>query len=558
MHETAARPARAGFVPWPDDVAARYAADGHWEGRSLGAHLVEAARKVPEAVCLVDGPVRMSYRELMARADGAAVRMRELGLRADDRVVVQLPNCWEHVVVTVACLRLGALPVWALPQYRYRELSGVVAHARARAVVVPDVYKGFDHQAMAHEVAGAQPAAGHVLVAGADVRPDSVDLRALCEPLDANEAARVAAELDLSAPRGDEVAMLKLSGGTTGLPKLVARTHNDLACMIKRAAELCGFGRDTVYLAVLPLGHGFPNTGPGVLGTLLTGGRVVISGSPAPEAAFEAIERERVTATSVVPAVVMRWLQYRDENPGADLGSLELLQVGASRLEPEAARQVGPKLGCRLQQVFGMAEGLLCLTRLDDPDDVVHHTQGRPICPADEIRVVDPEGRTVGVGEPGALLTRGPYTPRGYYDSPSANARAFTPDGWYRTGDLVRRTPDGNLVVVGREKDLINRGGEKINAEEVESFAVQADGVLQAAAVGLPDSELGELVCLFVVQADGAQVELADIRRVMESAGTASFKLPERLVTVPSLPTTPMGKIDKKALRAAAGRTSTT
>jgi 2-hydroxy-7-methoxy-5-methyl-1-naphthoate---CoA ligase len=558
MHETAVMPTRAGFVPWPDDVAARYAAAGYWEGRSLGAHLAEAARKVPDAVCLVDGPVRMSYRELMARADGAAVRMRGLGLRADDRVVVQLPNCWEHVVVTVACLRLGALPVWALPQHRYRELSGVVAHARARAVVVPDVYKGFDHQALAHEVAAAQPAVGHVLVAGSDVRPDSVDLRALCEPVDADEAARAAAELDLSAPRGDEVAMLKLSGGTTGLPKLVARTHNDLTYMIKRAAELCGFGRDTVYLAVLPLGHGFPNTGPGVLGTLLTGGRVVISRSPAPEAAFAAIEGEGVTATSVVPAIVMRWLQYRDESPGADLGSLELMQVGASRLEPRVARQVGPKLGCRLQQVFGMAEGLLCLTRPDDPDDVVLHTQGRPICPDDEIRVVDPEGRAVGMGEPGALLTRGPYTPRGYYDSPSADARAFTPDGWYRTGDLVRRTPDGNLVVVGREKDLINRGGEKINAEEVEGFAVQVDGVLQAAAVGLPDSELGERVCLFVVKADGAQVELADVRKVMESAEAASFKLPERLITVPSLPTTPMGKIDKKALRAAAGRVSGT
>ncbi|MER6853331.1 (2,3-dihydroxybenzoyl)adenylate synthase [Streptomyces flaveolus] len=558
MHETAAAPAPAGFVPWPDDVAARYTAAGHWEGRSLGTHLAEAARKVPEAVCLVDGPVRMSYSELMARADGAAVRMRGLGIRPADRVVVQLPNCWEHVVVTMACLRLGALPIWALPQYRHRELSGVVTHARASALVVPDVYREFDHQALAHEVAEAQPTVRHVLVAGSDVRPDSVDLRALCEPLDADEAARVAAELDRSAPRGEEVAMLKLSGGTTGLPKLVARTHNDLSYMIKRAAQVCGFGRDTVYLAVLPLGHGFPNTGPGVLGTLLAGGRVVISGSPAPEAAFALMERERVTATSVVPAIVMRWLQYRDERPGADLGSLELMQVGASRLEPEVARQVGPKLGCRLQQVFGMAEGLLCLTRLDDPDDVVHYTQGRPISPDDEIRVVDPEGRTVGVGEPGALLTRGPYTPRGYYDSPSANARAFTPDGWYRTGDLVRRTPDGNLIVVGREKDLINRGGEKINAEEVEGFAVQVDGVLQAAAVGLPDSELGERICLFVVLADGTRVELADVRKVMENAETASFKLPERLITLPSLPTTPMGKIDKKALRAAAGRMSET
>ncbi|MFF8940334.1 (2,3-dihydroxybenzoyl)adenylate synthase [Streptomyces paradoxus] len=552
MHKTVVRPSRAGTVPWPEDVASHYVASGYWEGRSLGTHLAQAARHAPEAVCLVDGPMHMTYRELMARADGAAARMKALGLRADDRVVVQLPNCWEHVVVTVACLRLGALPVWALPQYRHHELLGVVTHAQARAVVVPDTHKGFDHQAMAHDIAEAAPDVDHILVAGSDVRPDSVDLRALCEPVGAAEAARVSAELDVSAPGGDDVAMLLLSGGTTGLPKLVARTHNDLTYMIKRAAELCGFGPDTVYLAVLPLGHGFPNTGPGVLGTLLSGGRVVVSASPASEVAFAAIERERVTATSVVPAVAMRWLQDREENPAADVSSLRLLQVGASRLSPEAARQVGPTLGCTLQQVFGMGEGLLCLTRLDDPDDVVLHTQGRPICADDEIRVVDAEDRDVGVGEPGVLLTRGPYTPRGYYDAPATNARSFTADGWYRTGDMVRRTPDGNLVVVGREKDLINRGGEKINAEEVESFALQVDGVLQAAAVGVPDAELGERVGLFVVLAEDRRVDLADIRAVMTQAETASFKLPERLFPVPSLPATPLGKIDKKALRATA------
>ncbi|MER6910152.1 AMP-binding protein [Streptomyces sp. NPDC000594] len=545
-------PSLPGAVPWPADLAARYVARGYWAGHSLGTLLARSARRAPDAVCLVDGPVRMTYGELMARADGAAQRLAGLGLGAGDRVVVQLPNRWEHVVVTVACLRLGALPVWTLPQHRTHELSGVVAHAGARAIVVPDRWKGFDHQAMAREIAATVHGVEQVLVAGNEVGPGSVDLRALCEP--APDPAAVAAVFDAARPDGTEVAMLKLSGGTTGLPKLVARTHNDLAYMMGRAAELCGFGPDTVYLAVLPLGHGFPNTGPGVLGTLLAGGRVVIAGSPAPEAAFEAIARERVTATSVVPAVAMRWLAHRAEHPEADLGSLELLQVGAARLTPEAARRVGTELGCTLQQVFGMAEGLLCLTRLDDPEDVVHHTQGRPICPDDEIRILDARGAEAADGEPGELLTRGPYTLRGYYDSPALDARAFTGDGWYRTGDIVRRTPDGNLVVVGREKDVINRGGEKINAEEIENFAFQIAGVAQAAAVAMPDGELGERVCLFVVPVDGARVAAAEIRAVMTRAGVAAFKFPERLFTVDALPMTPLGKTDKMALRAEAAR----
>ncbi|AXE24082.1 2,3-dihydroxybenzoate-AMP ligase [Streptomyces globosus] len=565
MSETAVKPSRSGAVPWPAEAAARYAAEGYWEGLSLGAHLAATARRTPDAIALVDGPLRISFRELMARADGAAGRMRGVGIGADDRVVIQLPNCWEHVVMTVACLRLGALPVWALPQHRHHEMSGVVAHAQARALVVPRVFKGFDHEAMAHGIVAAVPAARHVIVAGGPTgggaerpgRPGSLSLSELCAPAD--DPVRAAEECDKAAPGGDDIAMFLLSGGTTGVPKLAARTHNDFAYMVKRAGEICAFGPDTVYLAVLPLGHGFVYGGPGVLGALLAGGRVVIGSSPAPEVAFDLIERERVTATSVVPPVISRWLDHRAEHPDAGLDSLRLVQVGAARLAPELAARIRPELGCALQQVFGMAEGLLCLTRLDDPDDVVHHTQGRPISPADEIRVVGPAGEPVPAGEPGVLLARGPYTPRGYYDSPAVNARAFTADGWYRTGDVVRRTPDGNLVVTGREKDVINRGGEKIHAEEVEEFALRVAGVAEAAAVALPDPELGELVCLFVVPdpaAAGRPVSLGDVRAVMRAADVASFKVPERLHTLPSLPRTPLGKIDKKRLRADAVRLS--
>jgi 2,3-dihydroxybenzoate-AMP ligase len=549
MAETAIAPGGPAVPGWPAADAARYRALGYWEGRSLGEHLAAAARRRPDAICLVDGHLRLTFGELLARADGAAARLRDLGIRAGDRIVVQLPNCWEHVVTTVACLRLGAVPAWTLPQHRAHELIAVARHAGARAIVVPDTHKGFDHQAMAHDVAREVPGLEHVLVAG-DARRDGIDLHALCAPAD---DPGVPAWLDASAPAGDAVAILKLSGGTTGRPKLVPRTHDDLAYMVKRAARLCGFGPDTTYLAVLPLGHGFPYTGPGVLGTLLAGGRVVVGPSPAPESAFAAIERERVTATSVVPAIAQRWLQHRAAHPGTDLGSLRLLQVGAARLSPEVAGRIGPVLGCRLQQVFGMSEGLLCLTRLDDPDEVVLHTQGRPICPDDEIRLVDEAGRPVPPGQPGALLTRGPYTVRGYYRAPVLDAHAFVGDGWYRTGDVVRQTPGGNLVVVGREKDVINRGGEKINADEIESLALGLRGVRQAAAVGVPDPELGERICLFVVPGGRAAApDLAAVRAALRAAGVAAFKYPEWVLPVTALPTTPLGKVDKKALRATA------
>ena len=197
-----------------------------------------------------------------------------------------------------------------------------------------------------------------------------------------------------------------------------------------------------------------------------------------------------------------------------------------------------------------MAEGLLNYTRMDDPDDVICTTQGRPLSPGDEVRLVDELGNDVPDGDPGSLLTRGPYTPRGYYRAAEQNTRSFTADGWYRSGDIVRRRPDGNLVVEGRDKDMINRGGEKISAEEVENLIYQLPQVAQVAAVAMPDPELGERVCVYAVLAPGASLTLDAVRSAMAAAQAARFKWPERLVIVPELPATKVGKIDKKALRA--------
>jgi 2,3-dihydroxybenzoate-AMP ligase len=533
---------RDGVVEWAAADVARYVERGYWEGRAIGDHLAEAARKRPHATALVDGDRRVGHAQLADRARATAGRLAALGLRTDDRIVVQLPNSLEFVVLTYACLLLGVIPVMALPAHRRHELSYLAEHSEAVAIAVPDVLRDFDHAAMAAEIAANTPMLRHVLVLGA-ATGDVVDLGALCGPADGST-------VDLPELDSRDVAVLLLSGGTTGLPKLIARTHDDYAYNAKRSAEVCGFGPDTVYLGVLPFGHNFPLACPGILGTLINGGTVVVAPSPAPEKVFAAIEREGVTVTAAVPAVAQRWLDFRRANPGHDLRSLRVLQVGGARLADHVAASVSGTLGCTLQQVFGMAEGLLNYTRLDDPDEVICHTQGRPMCPDDEILVVDEGGAPVPVDVPGLLLTRGPYTPRGYYRAAEQNARAFTLDGWYRTGDVVRLRPDGNLVVEGRDKDMINRGGEKISAEEVENLAYRVAAVSLAAAVAMPDEELGERVCLYVVPHPGMTVTLDEIRAAMEEAGAARFKLPERLVTLDALPTTKVGKIDKKALRA--------
>jgi 2,3-dihydroxybenzoate-AMP ligase len=540
-------PIAEGVVPWPDDLAAAYTERGWWRGLPLGAELWAAADRHPDEVAVVDGDLRLTHRSLVARSDAAATRLAELGLGRGDRIVVQLPNCWQFVVLTLACLRAGVVPVMALPAHRRHELAYLAEHSEAAAIAVPGELRGFDHQAMAAELVAGSGVLRHVLVVADDVRPGSVDLTDLCaEP---GDPAPYRARWDAEGPGSREVAVFLLSGGTTGLPKLIARTHDDYAYNARASAELCGLGEDTVYLTALPASHNFPLACPGIVGTLLAGGRVVLLGSPEPERAFAVVAAEGVTATAAVPAVAQRWLAHAEQHGAEQLTSLRLLQVGGARLADEVARRVRPVLGATLQQVFGMAEGLLNYTRLDDSDDVVCTTQGRPLSPGDEVRIVDETDRDLPDGVPGSLLTRGPYTPRGYYRAEEQNARAFTADGWYRSGDIVRRRPDGNLVVEGRDKDMINRGGEKISAEEVENLVYRLPEVAQVAAVAMPDRDLGERVALYVVLRPGATLALDDLRTAMADAEVARYKWPERLEIVDELLTTKVGKIDKKALR---------
>ncbi|WP_457949772.1 (2,3-dihydroxybenzoyl)adenylate synthase [Pseudarthrobacter sp. alpha12b] len=536
-----------GTTPWPADLAAEFRAKGYWEDRALGSYILETADRLPDKVAIVDGDVRLTYADLANRMDAGAERLLQLGLRPDDRVMVQLPNGWQFALLTLACFRAGIIPVMALPAHRQYELSFLSELSESRAIAVPDKIKDFDHQALAEDLVAAIPSLETILVSGA-ANPMNVRLEEILAPGKDPQAAR--ARLDKNAPSPDSPALFLLSGGTTGLPKLITRTHNDYAYNIKATSVPTGVTEDTVYLGTLPASHNFPLACPGILGILFAGGRVVMLPSPEPRKAFAAIEREKVTLSTAVPAVAQRWIEYQEETGGAQLASLEVIQVGGSRLPDEIARKVKPVLGATLQQVFGMAEGLINTTRLDDPEDVICTTQGRPVSEADEIRIVDEAGNDLPDGVAGSILTRGPYTPRGYYKAPEANARAFTPDGWYASGDIVERRPDGNLIVQGRDKDMINRGGEKISAEEIESLVYRIEDITMAAAVAMPDPVLGEKLCLYITVKPGTEVTLEQIQQMLRETGIAAFKIPERLVVVDELPATKVGKINKKELRA--------
>ena len=240
----------------------------------------------------------------------------------------------------------------------------------------------------------------------------------------------------------------------------------------------------------------------------------------------------------------MIWLDAASSR-NADLSSLEVIQVGGAKFSAEVAKRIRPTFGCTLQQVFGMAEGLVNYTRLDDPEEIIIHTQGRPMSELDEVRVVDENDNDVKPGEVGSLLTRGPYTIRGYYKAEEHNARSFTKDGFYRTGDLVKVNEQGYIIVEGRDKDQINRGGEKVAAEEVENHLLAHDAVHDVAIVSMPDDYLGERTCAFVI-ARGQVPAVSELKMFLRERGIAAYKIPDRIEFIESFPQTGVGKVSKK------------
>ena len=525
---------------WPAELAQRYRAAGHWRGETFPAMLRERAQRFADRTAVVGGDVRWSYAELWRRAETIAAGLLARGLQPGERVVVQLGNIPAFYAVVFGLFRAGLVPVYALPAHRSTEISHFVRKAQAAAYVVADRYDGFDYRSLAREIQALDLGLRDILVLG-----DAAEFTAL-DSLTGDPAL-----LPQHDPDPQAVAFLQISGGSTGLSKLIPRTHDDYIYSFRASNEICGVCADTVYLVALPAAHNFPMSSPGAFGVFHAGGTVVLSPSPSPETTFALIARERVTDVGLVPPLALLWAQAA-ATTAHDLSSLRVLQVGGAKLTPEAARRVVASLPVTLQQVFGMAEGLINYTRLDDDEDTILGTQGRPISPDDEVLVVDDAGHPVADGEVGYLLTRGPYTIRAYHNDDAANARSFTADGFYRTGDMVLRKPGGYLVVQGRAHDHINRAGEKISAEEVEDHLLAHPQVFDVAVVSIPDEFLGERICAFVIPhgSHGERPRPPEIKAWMRGRGVAAFKIPDQIVFVDAFDTTAVGKTSRKELRA--------
>ncbi|UAB73789.1 AMP-binding protein [Vibrio sp. SCSIO 43132] len=520
-----------GFIDHPAHQSEKFKNANLWLNTPLWGILTEGVNKHPAKKAVADSGGGLSYEELLREADRIAAGLKENGLRSGDRVVFQVSNSLEFAKVFFGIQRLGLVPVLALPAHGIVEISHFMKVSGAKAYFGSNLENDGKAIKISDALSEEFSELEHIYIAGDSGKYCSIPQGEVNQfvPDDSNP---------------NHPALFLVSGGTTGLPKLIPRTHNDYRFNIQSCSTASELTSEEVYLAVLPAAHNFTLGCPGLLGALHSGGQVIFSSNPSPDYCFDLIEKNEVTATALVPALAQLWTAAKEWEK-ADTSSLRLLQVGGSKLAYSDALNVQKSFPGALQQVFGMAEGLIACTRLGDKDELIATKQGRPVSHWDEVRVVNTDGDPVSVGEEGELLTRGPYTLRGYYRAEEHNERSFTQDGYYRSGDRVVVDENGYIVVTGRIKDVVNRAGECIATDELEEQLLAHPNVAQVAVVAVPDKHLGERIGVAIVK-KGAVPTLQDLRTFLQERGIASFKLPDELNILMSLPKTAVGKIDKK------------
>ena len=532
-----------GVVPFPREFARRYREKGYWQDKSLAEEFKAVFENYADRTAIIDGEICLTYRQLDELSTNLALNLLDLGFEPLDRVVPQLPTIKEFPILYFALQKIGCIPIAALSTHRYAEISQFVELSGAVACVTPDRHRDFSFTDMITRIRGESTTLKYGIVLGE--APDGfVSLTELIE----RPATRKQTELDALQIDPTDPAVFQLSGGTTGIPKLIPRTHNDYAYNSRTATEVTEVDGDSCLLLVLPIAHNLPLACPGMQGFMLRGGRIVLSTSARAEDVFRLVQEHRVTHIHLVPAILIGWINDPTIK-NYDLSSLRMIQSGGQRLQPEVRIRTSELIpSAFVQENFGMSEGVIMFIRRGDSEDVRLNTSGRPICPDDEVRLLDEDDNEVTPGEVGEFCVRGPYTLRGYYGAPEHNARAFTTDGFYRSGDLMREHPSGNYIVEGRKKDLINRGGEKISAEEIENLILQHDAVKNVACVPMPDERLGERMCAYVVLQADRTLAMEDLVTFLDTKEIARFKLPERLELVDDLPVSTFGKVSKKIL----------
>lgn len=542
--QTPCRAPIPGVIYMPQERLRRYVEAGVLPTQSLAEALYESFERNAARIALHTPQGAMRYAELDALTDRLAAALLDRGLAPTDRVLFQSANSRDLVLALIACFKTGLIPVCTLAAHRESEIGYLGRHCDARLHVVQGDDPKFDLVDFAQKLKPGIPTLEHLLALGGGAAREGVPgLDALIAEQDAGKARARVRALGLDPY---QVCVFQLSGGTTGVPKVIPRTGADYLLNARLTAQHLGYRETDVMFMPMPMTHNacmicF------LVPALLSGASFVIPAEMTAESWAQSFRATAPTFVGMVRALLPRYDAMLEID-------VRLAKNVRAFWAPDAASLVRRKYGLLAYPLFGMTEGMNMYPRADDPELLRDETVGRPLSDFDEIRLVEPgTDREVGPGEVGELIARGPYTICGYFNTPERNREAFSAEGFYRTGDLmIRREVEGRIgyAFAGRTKDVINRAHEKISCEEVEQTLAGHAAVADCAVVAMPDPVMGERACAFVTLRPGKPApDVAALGEFLRERGLARFKWPERVEVIEALPLTKVGKLDKAALR---------
>jgi len=519
--------------------AAEYGA--WWPNATLLEPFAKAVKNTPNKVAVVAGQVRATFAELDQASQAVAGTLHALGVGKGDVISIQLPNWAEFVVLHLAATRLGAITNPLLPNYRGKELSYILSAARTKVAVIPKAYKNFDYPALYEDLRKTLP--DLIAVFAIDgTQSDLVRNEVLVK--------KDAAALPPIIHDGNDISSLIFTSGTESTPKGVMHSHNTMMYGTGQMAARLGLSDKDVVWIPSPVGHG---TGFqwGVRQAIALGSKMVLQDTWSPEEGARLIDQEQcsfvLSATPFVTALV-----ESTACKSYDLSSLRTFACAGAPIPSHIGALAEETIGCRLIGMWGMTECFVASASApDDPPEKRWNTDGRAM-PGGELAIFDENrSKQLGPNEIGELATRGPFVSLGYFNDPKRTADSFYPGGWLFSGDLATKDCDGYIRLVGRKKDIVNRGGLKISTKEIEDLLLQHSSIAEIAIVPVADQKLGEKACACVVLRQGSTLSFEEMVAYLERHDLAKYKLPESLHIMEAFPMTPSGKIQKAFIRQA-------
>ncbi len=535
-----------GFTPYSKEDAEKYNKFRWWSGLTFGDILDRAADIHPEKEAFVDRKTRLTYGEARENTNKLAIGLMDLGIQPLDRVLVQLPNWHEFVFAYFALQKIGAIPVLLIDRYRQFEINHLTSLAGATSWIVASRYRKTDYVPIINDVLKERPGLKNVItVRGAgDQKPFSSLERLIAEAeLTKDNLARLAAR----RPDPMQVAHMGPTGGTTGAPKIVPRTHNSLTNGIEYCSQSWEQSNQDINLLAGPIGHDLTFS-KCLIGSIITMGKIIFLDPTDDKEICDTIEREKITSIVWVPTLGQRLLQYGDLDKH-DLSSLKKMHSAGGASHPDLVKDVTEKLHMKFYNGYGATEGMTTITRTTDDLETICTTVGRPTCPYDTYKVIDKDGNELPPNTQGELVLKGPGVFTGYYNNPEENKEAFTKDGFFRTGDVAKIDEKGYITLTGRIKEMINRGGESISATEIEKLINHHPDVAAVAVIPMPDPIMGERACAYIEPKAGAQLSFEEIISFLRGQKASVLQLPERIEFIDAMPYTGAQKLDKRFMR---------